>query len=327
MVDNQDIDKFFGNIGTILTEESTSKQVQTIESPSPSTYTCSEEQLVKEVNDPEGTKRTNIVYLNTDCNLRCEYCYEGDSREGLQDQANCTPEQIDVFLESVYKREKGKNSNIVVMGGEPTLRLDLLEHLVTKLSTMPKKEGWAVLMTTNAILLNKEKYLNKLLNVYKICDQYSISFNVEVSYDGSGHFRRIFPDGTSSRDMVEKALDTIENLKLRYYMSYTAHTGNHDKLMEDMIYINERWPGCQRISISFAYRDLDAIGTEYAYKLKEQFYPYAVEIFKTYKTPICGVICDVCNYCDRNSQGNAYLSPTSDISYADKQTQHEFQQF
>lgn len=317
MITEESINGFFKDIQVVLSDQKTSESKPV------------EDELIRSVDDKDGDIRTNVIYLNTDCNLRCEYCYEENSRNGLPDQYNVTTKQIDEFVQSVKKREKDLNSCIVVMGGEPTLRFDLLEYLIHRLSTIPKKGGWAVLMTTNAVLLNKEKYLNKLKNIIRLATHNNILFTTEVSYDCSGQYRRKFPNGANSKYIVEQSMNTLVEHNIDFCISYTVHSGNYDRLVEDCIYIFEKWPTCNKVSMSFAYKDLDSVSPGFAFKLKENFLPYAKELFKIYKKPICGVLCGtVCRRCNlEDSVGNSYLSPTSGISYADKETETAFQQF
>lgn len=112
-------------------------------------------------------------------------------------------------------------------------------------------------------------------------------------------------------------------------MSYTVHAGNHENVVEDMIKICERWPQCDKMALSFAHKDLDeTCYPGYAEVLRSKLRPYLDYVYSLYNIPYCGVTCVVCGRCDRStSVGNAYLSPTSGISYANKKTTTKFSQF
>jgi len=332
-VTNQDIKTFMTDIKCVLGDnvmsfDSCQSCVDEQEC-SQDDITYEKEQLIQSVNDQKGTTRTNVVYLNTNCNLRCEYCYEGDSREGLPDQANCTESMLDTFVNEIYKREGDLNSCIVVMGGEPLLRFDLYEYLIRKVSSLPKAGGWAIPITTNAILLLDERLINQYKELQKFIKDKNIYSSIEVSYDGSGHFRRKFPNGTSSKEYVEKAIDNLVKHNIFFSMSYTIHSGNHDKVVEDMIEICERWPQCDKVALSFAHQDLDSVGIiGYTEVLRAQLRPYLNHVYSLYDIPFCGVTCGPCGRCDKSTGvGNAYLSPTTGISYADKETKKKFGQF
>jgi len=288
-----------------------------------------EQKLVKQINDAQGTTRTNVVYLNTNCNLRCEYCYEEDSREGLPDHANCSTEMLDSFLHEIHEREGNLNSCIVVMGGEPLLKFDLYEYLVRKAADLPKGGGWAIPITTNALLFLDERLILQYKELKASVENKNVYLSIEVSYDGSGHYRRKFPNGASSKPYVERAVDNLVKHYIFFSMSYTVHAGNYDKVVEDMIEICERWPTCDKIALSFAHKDLDSVGPPgYAEVLRNQLRPYLEHVYLLYNIPFCGVTCVACGRCDKStSVGNAYLSPTTGITYANKETKVKFSQF
>lgn len=318
-VGKNDIDGFFTNIKTVLSD---SEQECLPQSISPT--------LERSVNDKPGEQRTNVIYLNTNCNLRCEYCYEGDSREGLPDQADCSPEIIDNFLDEICKRESGLTSTVVIMGGEPFLRFDLVQYVVYRAIELNKPGGWGFSLITNATFLTDKKIieLKKLLDL-------SLKFNAhisfEVSYDASGQFRRKWPNGSNSKEIVEAAIDRLVKHQVYFKLSYTCHAGNYMNLVDDCIYIFERWPlpYHTRMTVGYAYTDLDKVlGQGGAQKVKKEFIPKAIELFKKYKIPICGNTCGYCKICEKgNFVGNSYLSPTTGITYAKKLTGAEFKQF
>ncbi len=325
-VSNECLDGFFHNAKIILSNHPEVNQE------------CSENQesvqgttnLVRSVDDKEGSTRTNVVYLNTDCNLRCEYCYEKDSREGLEDQANCTEKQIDAFLNEIQQREKGRNSCIVIMGGEPLLKFDLLEYLIRRAMSMYKPEGWAIPVTTNGLMFLSNKLISRyqtLMDDVGKCR--TVIHDIEISFDVSGQYRRKMPDGSDSRPYVERAIKKVDEINFPYRFSYTVHKGNHANIIQDLVYLLETYPKARRIAVSWAYQELDdEFGSGYAKQLKNKIRPYGNHLFKMYNRPICDCCCSVCRLCDKSSSvGNSYLSPTEGILYADKNTKNKFNQF
>ena len=316
------INEFFCDMKIVLTDNISDTEL---------TSSCSsEEELEREANDEVGTTRTNVVYLNTDCNLRCEYCYEKDSREGLPDQADCSKEQIDSFLKEIQEREKGMNSCIVVMGGEPLLRFDLLEYLIRKAMTMEKPEGWAIPVTTNGMMFLSKRLISKYRTLMDDVNKSSnVIHDIEISFDVSGQFRRKMPDGSDSRPYVEKGIKNLIEAELPFRFSYTVHKGNYNNIIEDIIYLFETYPLVPRVSLSWAQQELDEVlGPRGGFKLKKEIYPYAVHLFERYGKPICDLACSLCKLCNKStSVGNAYLSPTEGILYANKRTERTFIQF
>lgn len=305
----KEIDNFFVNIKKILSDD-ISEPITTCEAP------------IKK----DTAIRTNVIYLTTDCNLRCEYCYEKDGRETLDKQKDCEINDIDVFVDEIYEREYNNNSCIVVFGGEPLLRIDLLEYLCNRLCEKSKKNGWAINLITNGTLFNG-KNLEKIIRIKDICDANGIHFAIDVSYDASGQYRRKFPNGSSSKDIVEKTILKFIEFKIPFRISYTVHSGNYLNMTEDIIYIIETY-NPERISLSFAYQDLDKIlGENQCFKVPSDFKPYADYIFSIYKVPLCAVTCSVCKKCNKTCAGNAYYSPTSGMTYQDKSTRKKFNGF
>jgi uncharacterized protein len=285
--------------------------------------------LTKQVNDKEGSQRTNVIYLNTDCNLRCEYCYEGNSREGLPDQANVTLDGIDEFLQEIVDREKDLISTVVIMGGEPFLRFDLVQYIVAKSMAFPDKR-WGISIITNATLFTPN-VLDKLKYLMDLCENVKRThLSLEVSYDGVGQHRRKWPDGSSSEPQVLKGIDRLVECEIPFKVSYTVQKDNCDNVIEDAIRIFERWPSVSRLLLSFAFQDLDEkFGQEKSGQdLRKKLKPYFKELFEIYQKPICAMVCGVCRSCQKaNFTGNSYLSPTTGISYDKKATEHLFQQF
>jgi len=283
----------------------------------------------------ENEQRTNVIYLNTDCNLRCSYCYESNSKNGLEDQANCTTKMIDDFLNEICNREKNASaSTVVIMGGEPFLKFNLIQYTIYKAMSLIKKgktKGWGISLITNATLFNKYK-LTQLKEMIDLGKKYATKISLELSYDGSGQEERFFPTGLSSREIVESSIQKVIDFKIPFKISYTVHNGNWNNIIEDCIYIFEKWKSeyLRRITIGYAHQILDdhLSSDGWGYETKEYLRPYFKSLFKKYKIPICDVVCDICQKCHKeNFIGNSYMSPTTGMTYDEKKTEHEFKQF
>lgn len=312
MVEQNDIEGFFDNIKTLLS-------------------TCEpSEKLTRSVCDKPGEQRTNVIYLNTDCNLRCEYCYEGDSRLGLPDQADCTPDKLDEFLTEISKREIGLTSTVVLMGGEPFLRFKLIEYTVLKAIDLNKPGGWGFSLITNGTLLTNKTVI-RFKKLMDLASKFQTNISFEISYDGSGQYRRKWPDGSNSKEKVEAGIDMLVKHEIPFKISYTCHIGNYKNLVEDCIYIFEKYPAPlhYRMTVGYAYEDLDlTLGKGAAFKIRKDFIPESIKLLDKYGIPICGNTCGYCTICEKsNFVGNSYLSPTTGITYEKKQTGHEFRQF
>lgn len=324
MLNSDNVTQFFEDIKHMLSNSPSINQENNIRS---NLEGVSE--LTKEINDDKGSQRTNVIYLNTDCNLRCEYCYESSSRDGLPDQTHLTTEGIDEFLQEIAKRESDTISTIVIMGGEPFLRFDLVQYIVARSLQFPDKQ-WGISLITNGTLFTSKR-IKKLKELFDLCDRYKRThLSVEVSYDGSGQSRRPWPDGSSSGPVVEEALDKLIDHNIPFGISYTVHGDNCDFIIQDSIKIFERWPYINKLVLSFAFEDLDKKFNKQnsGQDLQKRLHPYLKELYNIYKIPICAMVCGLCQLCDKaNFTGNSYLSPTTGISYDKKVTEHKFQQF
>lgn len=279
----------------------------------------------------EGAK-TNIIYLTTRCNLDCTYCYERNKRNepGFQHQ-DLTKEEIDTYIKDINRREGERNSSIVIMGGEPLLKIDLIDYLLEKCSEQSKSSGYSFNITTNGVLLSKPTWLNWFIEFKERCVDRNISLKLEISYDGSGQHLRQFPNGESSKLKVNQAIDKLCQRGIEFSVSYTTHEGNYQKVIPDVIRMINYWhPPLQKICVGFAFERLDMVlGPRGGFKLKEYLKPYAEAVYEryNYEVPICGLTCGYCTLCDIFDNGNSYLSPKKGILYKDKNTQTPFDQF
>lgn len=336
-VSTKRIDEFFNNMKSVLSSDLEDicnydcKNCQLKSCVRIDQIDTNKKSLVNKVDDKPGEQRTNVIYLNTDCNLRCEYCYEANSRNGLPDQADCTPDDIDNFLNEISIREKGRVSTIVIMGGEPFLRFKLIQYTILKAASMNKEGGWGISLVTNGTFFRNDNIIKMLKDLIKFGKLCGVSISLEVSFDVSGQYRRKWPDGANSKKVVEQGLQNLIKFEVPFKISYVAHSGNYKNLVEDCIYVLEKYPlpYHYRMTVGYAYEDLDKeLGPEAGHRLKEWFKPYAHYLFELYKVPICGNTCEVCGQCGvGNFVGNSYLSPTTGISYDEKVTGHKFKQF
>lgn len=273
-------------------------------------------------------QRTNVVYITTKCNLRCEYCYESDNKneENFKDK-DCTYDDLDNFLNEIMEREEGCVSTIVIMGGEPLICPNKVFYLLDRCKELGKtgKHRFGITITTNGTLIT-----NDIINKFK---QYSeldgVSFGVEISYDGSGQYRRKFPNGKSSLDKVENIISKLIKNEIYPKISYTVNISNYDKAIKDTIYIIEKFNNkIDGISYSIAYMDLENIENRYGFKWKNEYKSYFKYIYNKYNIPLCDMVCDLCKKCDKlDFEGNSYLSPITGITYATKEDMGQFSQF
>lgn len=89
-------------------------------------------------------ERNVFFHILTACNLRCKHCYINTAQHG---SATLARETIEQWLELFY--DPTKRSNLVFLGGEPTLHPDL-PACIEKAKNM----GYSVTVDSNGYLLN-----------------------------------------------------------------------------------------------------------------------------------------------------------------------------
>jgi sulfatase maturation enzyme AslB (radical SAM superfamily) len=221
------------------------------------------------------------------------------------------------WFHEIATREKGRVSTVVIMGGEVFLNYDLLCEIVDYAWKMEHQFGISI--TTNGTLLQ----LHTELQIKKIVNRIS---TLEISYDGTGHDRRIFHSGASSRKTVEHAMKMLRTYGIDFRVSYTVHKDNYKCLLYDMVYILEVFKP-KEIKLAFACQELTDIGVDFA-KFRTDFLAYAEELYLSYSIPICDLACRKCGKCDKSTfNGNHYLSPTKGEIFQDAVIGNEFNTF
>lgn len=258
-----------------------------------------------------GQKSVNLFYLTERCDLACDYCYEQKCRKGLDSFKDTTEEEIVVFIKEMAERESNCTSVVRVFGGEPLLRMDLLEFFIRacheiKPSSFAKDKpsfGVAINLITNGVALASMKNVEELQGIMGLAQKYAISISLDISYDGSGQDRRVFAaNGRSSRDAVEKALNNLTKADVPFGISYTVHKTNHHDVVADCIRLCERYSNVlSNIKIGFAFKELAPIYGEEIIKenmVLKHLTPYMQELYTQYNIPICyDMVCHLCGKC------------------------------
>jgi sulfatase maturation enzyme AslB (radical SAM superfamily) len=277
--------------------------------------------FLKNVKNMRSNKqRVNVMYLTTACNLDCDYCYEGACREELGKQKGLSKDYAYAFLNEIMERERGCISTLVIMGGEPLLVKNKLIDILEYANNLDHQ--FAISLVTNGTLLNKFS-LPALLEIWKLVT------TVEISYDGSGHDRRVYKTNKltySSKGDVERCMDMLGGFGLPFKVSYTLHKDNYKNVLYDIVRVCELYIP-EAIKISIAYQELSDMGVDYK-KWKKDFKPYGEFLFGKYGIPICDFSCGPCQLCDpSNFVGNSYMSPTTGQTFEDAETKKEFDAF
>lgn len=159
------------------------------------------------------------IWVTTECNLQCKYCYEGQEKPKLHlDKSKC-----DEILEFIKKDMKDRNENelwVDFHGGEPLLQWKAIKYFIEELN---KEYGDKLSLiygtTTNATIMNDEI----LAFILKYIP------NITVSLDGSSRVHNLlrpFKNGEGSYSAAinnsKRLLTRLPNTRVR--MTFTPDT-------------------------------------------------------------------------------------------------------
>jgi uncharacterized protein len=153
------------------------------------------------------------LILTTDCNLRCSYCFERDKKPfDMSDEVAFAA--VDFLIQT---SRNIKDLTILLFGGEPMKRFDLIQRIVPYANQKAAEAGKTISwdMTTNGTLIDEERA--------KWMAEHKIKYLLSLDGAKEDHDRyRKFPDGRSSYDWIMERLPMILFLEpsLRIKMAF-----------------------------------------------------------------------------------------------------------
>lgn len=146
-----------------------------------------------------------VLFLTEDCNLKCEYCFEGDKKNTHKKMSADT---IRKYMDFAWKSSSYDNPvNILMFGGEPTLCLDSIKLIRDHYQTIKSKSNHngAITFTINTNLVNMSNaVLDELVEFANIVK----FFDISVSLDGCKQMqdRRLC-------NSYDKVIDNVKRLR------------------------------------------------------------------------------------------------------------------
>lgn len=161
------------------------------------------EEVLSVISDADEKRIFNaIAVLNLDCNLACQYCFEGT----MKGRHYMTKETANLLIEYVEGHlAKGKDAHIDFYGGEPLLSFDLITSISTRLKAAAKDmdRKFTFGMVTNGTLLTREKVETML----------TLGFTgAKITLDGPREVHdssRPFRSGSGSFDVIMRNLKEV----------------------------------------------------------------------------------------------------------------------
>jgi len=196
--------------------------------------------------------RSVFFHITTQCNLSCQHCYIDPKQHG---SGSVTLESITQWL----KHLKKENTDLVLLGGEPTLHPDL-----SKIVTLARNIGFrSITIDTNGYLFHN--ILNRVTP--DDVDFFSFSLdgpdkNINDKIRGKGSFEActkgihearkkgfsvslIYTVSAMNLNALHQMPDLIQQLDIqRFFIQVIGIRGNSSKNLPDGIQLNyEQWTG------------------------------------------------------------------------------------
>jgi uncharacterized protein len=158
------------------------------------------------------------IWLTNKCNLACSYCYEKNNVNRVANEEVIDIETIVAFIKGKADQYKENDILISFHGGEPLLEYNRIKEYVECLESGFRNRGLFFFMTTNGLLLNKEK-AEYLMNHLA---------ELSVSIDGcreAHDLNRVFSNGRGSYQEIIQNIEQsgLDKSKLRIRMTVTAN--------------------------------------------------------------------------------------------------------
>ena len=151
---------------------------------------------------PSSLKPRGVVFEVTNaCNSKCRHCNIWRNR--IPRNILTVEEIKNVFSDELFSDLK----DIIVTGGEPTLRNDLEDVLLTISKVLPKTNIW---LSTNGILPKR------VLEVVKYALENHIKIGIGVSLDGVGKEHDLIRRVPGNFEKIDYLLHELVKLKKKY---------------------------------------------------------------------------------------------------------------
>ncbi len=257
----------------------------------------------------------NVIFMTVNCDYECEYCYQKSLREKSKNSLDLVEEDIDKILTSIVKRE-GNNipSNIHIYGGEPFLKYDLIKYLIKKAK---QYKTFSYSITTNGNILSHEKYIKDFIKFYYSEIKNHVEFLLHISTDGYKNSRR------DNEDNSFKLMKYLTLAKIPFAVNYTINKVNAKYASQEMKQLVEEYNMIIKIQTALVDKEIvkcfpcihdetrsyncNQINKcfEFPYDCVKEFYKNdLLEILNKYNVPVCDLICDVCQKCNKQMYSN-----------------------
>ena len=163
------------------------------------------------------------MHVTDRCNLRCAHCYQESynsndpSLATLRHRFDQYLDCFEFFWKGRRRNNRGLPSQVVIMGGEPLVRPDIIDFL-DYVGLYQRKWRYTTVVGTNGTIVTNE--------FISICNKYDIT--VQISLDGAVRTH----NAIRGNGNYQKTLDGIKRMSkagVKVVASFTAHQGNQSE--------------------------------------------------------------------------------------------------
>ncbi len=154
------------------------------------------ENIMNDLQSSYSASNTLIISLETvlSCNLACPYCYQ----KGTHNNRTVSKLDLDLLIEyckQVYRKEEYHTLVLKVLGGEPAIRWDLSEYIISNLNAFCLQNGiiFKLMIDTNGTIVKEYFSLNELQNIL---------FTIPLSHRSCHNLFRKYKSGEGSYDDI-----------------------------------------------------------------------------------------------------------------------------
>lgn len=175
------------------------------------------------------------IYLTTECNFRCTYCYEDYFKH-----LNLNEKMLIEILNFIFDHNLKEKIIINFMGGEPLIMKELIYEAIKYIKNKFPERNVIYYLTTNASLLDDE-FITFMKNN---------RFKVRLSFDGckeSHNINRVHKDGNLTYDWIFDNVRKVRDHKIDYSVRMTITINNIEYLFKNIVFLHEN--GLDNISL------------------------------------------------------------------------------
>ena len=167
------------------------------------------------------------LYMTTDCNFKCQYCYE-DYHNHYQLNEKTLVDSLEFIMNY---GDKGKVL-IDFLGGEPLLKKNLIYQAVDYIKNFYPEREAKYYITTNCSLMDDD-----FIDFMK-----ENQFTIRLSFDGNKEthdLNRVAKDGVSCYDKIFENIMKVKDSGLNFSVRMTVTENTIPHMFENICYLHE----------------------------------------------------------------------------------------